>query len=208
MIAIVNYGMGNLKSVARAFEALHADVRITSEAADLRRADRIVLPGVGAFGEGMRNIERIGLRGALETEVLEKRKPFLGICLGMELLARESLEHGRHAGLGWVPAVVRPFNLARGSLKATHIGWNDVSVVQPEPLFARMGPSTDFYFVHQYFVDCEEPAFVAGTSEYGVTFPAALRKDNVLAVQFHPEKSQEAGLALLRNFLAWDGCAC
>jgi glutamine amidotransferase len=204
-VAIVDYGMGNLTSVARAFENLYADVTVTAKVGDLERADRIVLPGVGAFGEGIRALRELGLVDALEAEVRARRKPLLGICLGMELLARESAEHGHHQGLGWIDARVRPIAPRDPALKAIHIGWNDVRPVRPSPLLDGLGPAPDFYFVHQYHLDCREPSVVVAVAEYGGPIVAAVQRDNVFGVQFHPEKSQEAGLALLRNFLRWEG---
>lgn len=209
MITVVNYGMGNLNSVVNALKALFVDVCLSDDPADLARADRLVLPGVGAFGQGMDNLRSLGLVGPLTEEVMQRRKPFLGICLGMELLARDSYEHGHHEGLGWVAGTVKPFDLNGGTLKATHIGWNDVRPLQVAPLFTHLGPAPDFYFVHQYYFHCDAPGTVAALSEYGSPFPAALKQDNILAVQFHPEKSQETGLALLRNFVTWQpGAPC
>lgn len=204
MIAIVDYGMGNLASVAKAFESLYADVIVTRDPADLSAAERIVLPGVGAFGEGMGKLHELDLVEPLTEQVLVRHKPFLGICLGMELMATDSHEAGYHRGLGWIDGTVRPLADLAPSLKAIHIGWNDVEPSEGSPLFAHLGDSPNFYFVHQYYVDCRDPALVSGTTEYGGSFAAAVQKGNLLAVQFHPEKSQEAGLALLRNFLAWD----
>lgn len=202
-VTIIDYGMGNLGSVARAFETLNAEVQVTARAEDIARAECIVLPGVGAFGEGMKNLQRLGLIEVLEEQVLRRRTPFLGICLGMELLARESLEHGRHAGLGWIPATVRAFSAADKGLKSIHIGWNSVASRPRAALFAGLGREACFYFVHRYHVVCDDRAPVCATALYGEPFAAAVQQDNVFGVQFHPEKSQETGLSLLKNFLRW-----
>ena len=202
-VVVVDYGMGNLNSVRTAFESLGATVAVSSSPSDLERADRIVLPGVGAFGEGMRNLNRAGLIPLLARRVFEERIPFLGICLGMQLLARESLEHGRHPGLGWIPARVQPFSSNDQEIKQTHIGWNDVVPTRPSALLDGLGGSPNFYFVHSYFMECDDHEAVSARSAYGQPFVAAIEHRNLAGVQFHPEKSQEAGLALLRRFLSW-----
>jgi glutamine amidotransferase len=202
-VAVVDYGMGNLASVARALESLHADVAVTSKARDLEDAERIVLPGVGAFGEGMRSLHALDLVGALEDQVRRRGKPFLGICLGMELLAAESREAGHHRGLAWLDAVAEPVNTEDASVKALHIGWNDVVAVGASALLERLGPQPNFYFVHGYRLRCRDRAVVRGVTDYGGEIPAVVEAGNVAGVQFHPEKSQETGLALLRNFLRW-----
>lgn len=202
-VAIVDYGMGNLYSVAKAFEALHADVTVTDQPADLRAADRIVLPGVGAFGEGMKHLIGRNLVKALEEEVLCKGKPFLGICLGMQLLAREGLEYGHHQGLGWLKATVRPFEVEQAGLRQIQIGWNDVMPRPGSPLFTGLSGTSSFYFIHGYHLVSEEPASVAAVSQYAGRFVASVQQENVFGVQFHPEKSQEPGLTVLKNFLRW-----
>jgi cyclase len=206
-VAIVDYGMGNLSSVAKAFEALHAEVVVTSRPADLRAADRLVLPGVGAFAEGMRSLQARGLIEPLTDEVLGRGKPFLGICLGMQLLASEGHEHGRHAGLGWIKATVHPLDVRDSALKQLQIGWNDVVPGTGAALFAVTPGPQSFYFVHGYHLVTEDDAMVAAYSHYGRPFVAAIEHDNVFGVQFHPEKSQEPGLGLLRRFLHWQPTA-
>jgi cyclase len=203
-VAIVDYGMGNLASVARAFESLYADVTVSDRAEDLRAADRIVLPGVGAFGEGMRNLAARGLIAVLGEEVLTRGKPFLGICLGMQLLARDGDEHGHHEGLGWLKASVRPLETRAARVKQLQIGWNDVVPRPGSALFAGLRGAPCFYFVHGYQLVCDDDAVVAAHSHYGTRFVAAIEQDNVFGVQFHPEKSQEPGLTLLRRFLRWE----
>jgi glutamine amidotransferase len=200
MIAVVDYGMGNLRSVFKALEAIGEGPRVTRDPADLRSASHIVLPGVGAFAQCAANLRATQLVDVLEEEVRERKKPFLGICLGMQLLARDSEEGGPHEGLGWFPASVRRLHGDAG-LKVPHIGWNDVRAQPDSPLFKGVRHPV-FYFVHSYYVDCADPALVSATSDYGITFPAAIVADNIWAVQFHPEKSQLNGLRFLRNFLS------
>ena len=203
MITVVDYGVGNLRSVAKALEAVGAEVRVSSRAEDLRQAERLVLPGVGAFAPGMANLKAAGLVDVLTEEVRDRGKPLLAICLGQQLLARESEEDGLHAGLGWLPGRVVEFDLRGTSLKVPHMGWNEVLPQEESPFFEGLGPASNFYFVHSYHVVCDDPQMVVATARYGITFTAALRHENIFATQFHPEKSQENGLRLLRNFVAW-----
>lgn len=204
MIAVVDYGSGNLHSVAKAFEAIGAEVRIASVPADLERAERIVLPGVGSFAEGMGSLRASGLVAALTEQVLERRKPFLGVCLGMQMLADEGSEDGVHAGLGWIHGRVVPLKPSDPSLKIPHMGWNEVApAAAAKELFAGLPGKASFYFAHSYRFDCAENVAVAATVEYGDPLVAAVLKGNIFATQFHPEKSQHLGLLLLRNFLKW-----
>ena len=199
MIAVVDYGMGNLRSVAKALEAIGEEPRITSSAEDLRAASHIVLPGVGAFGQCAANLHATGLVDTLTEEVRERGKPFLGICVGMQLLVERSEEGGDQRGLGWFPGVVRRFEPS-ADRKVPHMGWNDVVADPAAPMFAGIRHRV-FYFVHSYFVDfTQQPA--AATCDYGCAFPAAITAGNIWAVQFHPEKSQQNGLKLLKNFVA------
>ena len=200
MIAIVDYGMGNLRSVAKALEAIGEQPKITASADDLRSASHIILPGVGAFGQCAANLRATGLIDALSDEVRERGKPFLGICVGMQLLFERSDEGGDDRGLGWFAGLVRRFEPAPDR-KVPHMGWNDVEAANDAPMFKGMRNRV-FYFVHSYFVEPSVPAGVTATCDYGVAFPAALTAGNIWAVQFHPEKSQQNGLKLLRNFLA------
>lgn len=203
MITIVDYRVSNLRSIAKALEVCGGNVCVSNKSEDIEKAERIVLPGVGAFVEGMKNLTDLGLVEVLSEQVLIKRKPFLGICLGMQLLAREGLEHGKHKGLNWLPATVKPFTLEDTILKVPHMGWNDVIPQSDSPLFSGLGMRTTFYFVHSYHMVCEEPEMITATCDHGGVFTAAIQKDNIFAVQFHPEKSQENGLQLLHNFLNW-----
>jgi imidazole glycerol-phosphate synthase subunit HisH len=204
MIAIVDYGMGNLRSVLNAFEAINAPARLTTSIADLREASAIVVPGVGAFGDGMRNLTALGVIEALAEEVLVRKKPYLGICLGMQFLAREGREHGVTGGLGWLGGVVRRLAPGDPACKVPHMGWNDVAVTRECELFRDIDERPVFYFLHGFQLDPagEAPveAAVVATASHGERVTAAVQRDNVFGVQFHPEKSQEAGLQVLRNF--------
>lgn len=204
MIVVVDYGMGNLRSVAKALETVGADVLVSSNADDIRKAERIVLPGVGTFGEGMKNLKELNIIETLSGEVLEKGKPFLGICLGMQLLADEGYENGFNYGLRWVPATVRTFDFEDNVLKVPHMGWDDVSVSTDSPLFTCIGNQPIFYFVHCCHLIPKNSDIVIATCHYGNDFVAAIQQKNIFATQFHPEKSQESGLRLLENFMDWN----
>jgi glutamine amidotransferase len=203
MVVVVDYGICNVRSVVKALELVGATVRVSSSARDLEEAERIVLPGVGAFEHGMTNLAARGLIEPLADQVLGKGKPFLGICLGMQLLARTSHEFGVHEGLGWLPATVKAFELGGEGLKVPHIGWAEISLDRASPLFAGVSKAPSFYFVHSYHMVCDTTDLVVAAAEYGVRFTAAVQRDNIFATQFHPEKSQDDGLRLLENFLQW-----
>ena len=203
MTAVVDYGMGNLRSLYNALRYIGVEAEVTSSAGDIEKADRIVLPGVGAFGDAMEAIREHGLDEALRREALEKGKPMLGICLGMQLLAKSSDEHGFHEGLGWLDAEVVRFDGDAG-VKIPHIGWNDIDYEEAEPFFAGLKKSERaFYFVHSHHMKCRDRALVLATCRYGAEFAAAVRKENIVAVQFHPEKSQDNGIQFLQNFFRW-----
>ncbi len=202
-VAIVDYGMGNLASVRRAFEECGANAALAERPEDIVGADRVVLPGVGAFGVGMRQLEAGGwpqaLRGALENP----RVALLGICLGMQLLAQKGHEGGETPGLGLVPGDVRLLRPARGE-RVPHVGWNEVSIRRGSRIFRGIAEGTDFYFVHSYHLCAAQPEQVAGTTPYCGGFLSAVENGNVWGVQFHPEKSSKPGFAVLRNFLAYE----
>lgn len=200
-VAVVDYGMGNLDSVRRALEECGADVSVTDDPADLRRADRIVLPGVGAFADGMRALSERGLDVALTEEVIEAGAPFLGLCLGMQLLAERGEEGGDTSGLGWLPGRVVRLTPTGVDRRVPHIGWNELVQVRSSALFEQVPDRADFYFVHSFWVDCPADV-VAATTPYCGGVTAAVERDNIYGVQFHPEKSQRNGFQLLRNFLA------
>ena len=201
-VAIVDYGMCNLDSVRRAFEECSSSPFVTDEPADLADADLIVLPGVGAFPDAMANLRERALDKALDDEVLGNGVPFLGICLGMQLLATTGHEGGETAGLGWIDADVCRLRPTPEDPRVPHVGWNEVDLARETPLFADMPRASDFYFVHSYHVECHDDTDVAATTPYCGGFVSAIQRDNILAVQFHPEKSQERGFEVLRRFLA------
>jgi glutamine amidotransferase len=203
MITIVDYGAGNLRSVANAFDAIGCKTRVTRDPDDLATASAIVLPGVGAFGDGIDALRGLGLVEALREEVVERGKPYLGICLGLQFLADESEEHGRQVGLGWLKGAVRRIEPADPTYRVPHIGWNPLRIDGDDPLLADLGASPVMYFVHSYhFVpDAGSRGAVTSTCSHGETIVASVHRDNIHAVQFHPEKSQGAGLKLLENFV-------
>lgn len=211
-VAVVDYGMGNLRSVAKAIEhvAPRLKVVVTSDAREVARAGRIVFPGQGAMPDCMREMEARGLRSAVLAAA--HTKPFLGICIGLQMLF-EASEEGGVAGLALFPGRVRRFPReatagADGArLKIPHMGWNEVRQAAPHPLWAGISQASRFYFVHSYYPEPSERELVAGEATYGVTFACACARANVFAVQFHPEKSQTAGLRLLANFVAWQPAA-
>lgn len=203
MIAIIDYGMGNLRSVHKAFEAVGHQAVVTRDAQVIGNASHVVLPGVGAFGDCMANIEQYGLVAPIRTAV-QSGKPFLGICLGLQVLFSESEEFGPHKGLDIIPGKVRRFACGSG-LKVPHMGWNQVDLQQTCPLFDGIADGADWYFVHSYFVDPCDKQLAASMTTYGIPFVSSIWKDNVVACQFHPEKSQAVGLRLIKNFGAWKG---
>lgn len=208
MIAIVDYGMGNQHSVLNALQYLGVAAEVTADPEKVRLADRVILPGVGAFGAAMKNLNRSGLRQAMNEAVLDRGRPFLGICLGMQLVAERGTEKGLFEGLGWIPGEVRPMMPHDLGLKLPHVGWNDIILEGNLPLFQGLKKERAFYFVHSYAICPENPAHVAATCGYGGSFVAAVYRDNIFATQFHPEKSQKNGLTILENFAEWEGGPC
>ncbi|TSA38384.1 MAG: imidazole glycerol phosphate synthase subunit HisH [Porphyromonadaceae bacterium] len=204
MVGIIDYGMGNLMSVQHALNFLGAEVKVCENPGSLSDIDRIVLPGVGAFGDCIKNLRQMGFVEPLGDMVMRDGVPILGICLGMQVMARRSFEGGEHEGLGWIDGDVIRIRPEDTSLRVPHIGWNEVHYDSESPLFARLPDICDFYFVHSYFVHCNDPGDVEATCYYGGTITAAIRKKNVFATQFHPEKSQDYGLRILENFLKWE----
>jgi glutamine amidotransferase len=202
-IVIIDYGMGNLRSVQKAFEQVGCSAVVTADPAIVARAGKLVLPGVGAFRDCMRNLTDGGFVAPIHAHIAAG-KPFLGICLGLQLLFTESEEFGRHRGLGIIPGkVVRfPDGLQEGgeALKVPHMGWNRIAIRRPAPLYQGIADGSFVYFVHSYHVVPDDPAVIATTTDYGQTFCSSIWRDNVMATQFHPEKSQAVGLQMLRNF--------
>ena len=203
MIAIIDSGIANLRSVEKGFARVGCPARVVNDPGALRDAHGMVLPGVGAFADGIRTLREQGFAEALRREI-ERGKPLLGICLGLHFLFSESEEFGTHRGLEVLKGrVVRfPAGLRDGAgpLKVPHMGWNTLAVRRAGPIFRGLPEAPAVYFVHSYYVEPEDPDVVAATTEYGVTFTAVVARDNLVATQFHPEKSQGVGLALLRNF--------
>lgn len=205
-VGIINYGMGNLRSVKRALEDLSAEAFVANVPDDLGRAERIILPGVGAFSEGMRRLRDAGWIEPIRNSVAEDGKPLLGICLGMQMLAAYGEEGGINPGLGLVEGSVRRIDLLGCQLRVPHVGWNEVTYSDAGVLFAHIPQHSDFYFVHSYAlqVDAQEQAYA--TTSYGVALVACVRHGHVFGTQFHPEKSSKAGRQLLRNFLDYRPC--
>lgn len=200
-ITIVDYGSGNLRSIQRKLQRFSIDVRIASSPEDIISADRLVFPGVGHFAAGMENLERSGLRPALEEKVLRQKAPVLGICLGMQLFAEFS-EEGNAAGLGWIDARVLKFRREWMSMprRVPHVGWNESRPLRPSLLFDGVPPDQRFYFTHSYRFECRDPADELARTFYGNEFTSAVQRGNITGVQFHPEKSHLEGLRVLLNF--------
>jgi imidazole glycerol-phosphate synthase subunit HisH len=201
-VAIVDYGMCNLDSMARAIEECGGKPIVTDHPEGLQGATHIILPGVGAFGDAMDHLEERNFRDALATQVLENRIPFLGVCLGMQLLAATGYESGKRAGLGWIPGEVVKLTPTDKDTRIPHIGWNSVFANGDSGLFTDIPAGTDFYFVHSFHLKCDVEANVLATTPYAGRFVSAVHRDNIYGVQFHPEKSQKPGFKLLKNFLA------
>ncbi len=205
MIAVIDYGMGNLRSVQKALEAVGARAVVTSDPAVIQGARSVVLPGVGAFRDCMHNLDRLGLVEAVRRAA-KSGKPFLGICLGLQLLFNQSSEFGRVEGLGLLPGEVVRFPhplldpTGGAALKIPHMGWNTVRIRRENPVLAGFQGEPYFYFVHSYYVVPEDPAIIATETDYGCAFVSGVQHENLYAFQFHPEKSQKNGLALLKNF--------
>ncbi len=200
-VVIVDYGMGNLRSVEKALESVAARPKISADPAVVSGSPRLILPGVGAFGDAMKNLRASGLDRAL-LAAIDGGCPLLGLCLGLQLLFSESEEFGRHQGLGLIPGKVRRFN--RPGLQVPHVGWNQVESLAHDPLLSGINEGSFFYFVHSYFVEPDDPKDVLAMTDYGDRFCSIARRGSIWGAQFHPEKSQEAGKRLLRNFLSID----
>ncbi len=207
MLAVIDYGLGNLRSICAALERLEIPYQRTADHALIRAADALIIPGVGAFQDGMRNLEGLGLVPVLSSLVLEQQRPVLGICLGFQLMSREGFEFGRAAGLGWLDAqVVRM--APTGGERIPHVGWNDCVQKRPSPLLDGVPGDALFYFTHSYHVECRDPADVIATSDHGHSFVAAVQRGHVYGTQFHPEKSQSHGLTVLKNFATRVAARC
>lgn len=197
-IAIIDYGLGNLTSVKNAISFLGFDCIITRNPEEIKNADKLILPGVGAFKEGMENLKKFNLIQVLNEEVIKNKKPILGICLGMQLMCNKSYEGGEFEGLKWFDADVLKFT--DDDLRIPHVGWNDVNIKENSLFFSKENSSQAFYFVHSYYLSPLDKEIVSGVCNYGIDFCAVAQKENIHAVQFHPEKSQKDGLELLKKF--------
>jgi len=204
VIAIIDYGAGNLSSVKKACEYIGCTAKITSDRATVLSSGRIILPGVGAFGDAMDGLKQNGMDDVVR-EAVQRSLPMLGICLGLQLLFDESEEFGRHEGLKLIPGKVKAFDRAMG-LKIPHMGWNAVAMQKSHPVFDGIDPEDRFYFVHSFYPAPADPATVIATTDYGVTFASVIGFANLVATQFHPEKSGRAGLHILENFCRWIPC--
>lgn len=198
MLVIIDYGMGNLRSVEKAFNRINANPIVSAKKEDILNATKLVLPGVGFFKGGMDRLNELGLTEILNQKVLVEKTPILGICLGMQLFTSHS-EEGDTDGLNWIPAQTVGFELSK--YKVPHMGWNTVTPNQDNKLFTGIADDDTFYHVHSYYVKCDKPENVLGTTEYEIDFHSSIIKDNIVGVQFHPEKSHGAGLKLLENFI-------
>jgi glutamine amidotransferase len=202
MLTIVDYGMGNHGSIFNMLRKIGTDAKVTSTIEDIRNAEKIILPGVGAFDNGVRNLEKNGLTETLREIVIQEKRPVLGICLGMQLMTKFS-EEGILPGLGWIDAKTVRFRFERSDnpLKIPHMGWNTVSVVRENALFKDINVHSRFYFVHSYHAVVHDELDILTKTRYGYDFVSSFQRENIMGVQFHPEKSHKYGMALLKNFL-------
>jgi glutamine amidotransferase len=202
MITIIDYGIGNLGSIMNIIRKAGGRVRISGDPEQIQQSDKLILPGVGAFDRGMRNLLERGLVGVLNEQVIGQRKPILGICLGVQLFTRGSAE-GREAGLGWIQADTVRFDFSGGSvLPVPHMGWNNIEADVGDPLFGELPTQPRFYFVHSYHLKCDRDEDVTAWANYGYRFACGIRRDNIWGTQFHPEKSHKYGLQVMKNFIA------
>ncbi|MBI2287959.1 MAG: imidazole glycerol phosphate synthase subunit HisH [Chloroflexi bacterium] len=202
MIVIIDYGMGNLGSILNRLERMETEVIISSKAEQIEKADKLILPGVGSFAAGIDNLKKRDLIGVLEKKIIIEKAPILGICLGMQLFTRRS-EEGDAEGLGWVDAETRKFNFTSedAKLRIPHMGWNSINKLRDSLLLVDLPDGASFYFVHSYYVQCNDPGNVVATTRYGIDFACVIQKANIFGTQFHPEKSHQDGIVLLRNFI-------
>ena len=202
MITIVDYGVGNLGSILNMLKKIGAKAQASSDPDVLRQAEKLILPGVGAFDPGMRKLNEVGLVPPLNELVLEKKVPVIGLCLGMQLMTKGS-EEGTEAGLGWIDAETVRFKFGpeNANLKIPHMGWNTLDIQRQHPLVSDLGSESRFYFVHSYHIVCADEADVVAYTDYGYPLAAVIIKGNIMGAQFHPEKSQRVGLKILENFL-------
>ena len=201
MIAIVDYGVGNLGSILNMFRKIGIEAVVTANPSDIKKADKLILPGVGAFDTAMKNIRDLKLLDVLNQKVIADKTPVIGLCLGMQILT-ESSEEGKMPGLGWIKGKTIRFRFeeSRNDLKIPHMGWNTVEIKNPSPLVEELDKNSRFYFVHSYHIDCKDKEDVTAVTNYGYDFPSVVKKENIYGIQFHPEKSHKFGMKLLENF--------
>ncbi len=200
MILVIDYKMGNIGSIMNMLRKIGVNAVFTSDTEEIKKADKLILPGVGSFDTGMNNLKKMGLVSFLNKKVLEEKTPILGICLGMQLFAERS-EEGESDGLGWIDGEVKRFNFKENNLKIPHMGWNLVIPQKEDVLFSNMPKESRFYFVHSYHFVCENEDNILAKTNYGYDFPSIVKKENIIGVQFHPEKSHKYGMKLLENFV-------
>lgn len=201
MITIVNYGLGNIKAFVNIYNKLNVPCVIATNAKDLEKADKLILPGVGAFDHAMEELDNSGMRSTLDNMVLNKKIPVLGICVGMQMLAHSS-DEGILPGLGWINGIVKKIDPEKlhHTTHLPHMGWNDVKAVKQSNLFSELEKDACFYFLHSYYFSCNDPADISAVTDYGGAFTCAVQHENIYGVQFHPEKSHHYGVQLLKNF--------
>lgn len=203
-VSIIDYGKGNVRSVYNALDYLGVNAKITNDLKSIDDSSHLILPGVGAYGDAMKAIKSYGLDEILYKQVIEKGKPFLGICVGMQVLSKMGYEHGEYEGLGWLDAQVIKLQAGSECLKIPHMGWNSINLTYDHPIFNGFkNEMLVFYFVHSFFMFTKDSKKVLANCEYGSNFTASIAWDNIVATQFHPEKSQDAGIDLLNNFMSW-----
>ena len=201
MITIIDYGLGNIRAFVNVYERLNIKTKVAHSAEDIKDASKIILPGVGAFDYAMSQLNASGMRDELEKQVLENNIPIVGICVGMQMLAKSS-EEGILPGLGWIDGKVKIFDtsLIPYKTRLPHMGWNSINPDNLNPLMVGLTPESRFYFLHSYYFVCENDENIISTTEYGITYSCAVNRDNIYGIQFHPEKSHSNGVQLLKNF--------
>ena len=202
MIVVVDYGMGNIKSITNMLDYIGYNSIVSNEINDIKKASKLILPGVGAFNSAMENLAKFNLINVLNKKVLQDKTPILGICLGLQIMAKNSAEDNKtNQGLGWFEAEVKKFTFSNDhKLPVPHMGWNKVEHTKKHQLFNKLTKESKMYFVHTYHIECQNGSDILATTDYGYNFTCAIAKDNIMAVQFHPEKSHRYGIQLLRNF--------
>ncbi len=201
MITIIDYGLGNIRAFVNVYERLNIKTKIAKNADDIRGATKIILPGVGAFDYAMSQLNASGMRDELENQVIEKKVPLVGICVGMQMLAKSS-DEGKLSGLGWIDAQVKIFDtsLVAHKTKLPHMGWNSITPIKDCNLLSDFNNESRFYFLHSYYFACNKNEDIIATTEYGITYASAIQNENIYGIQFHPEKSHSNGVQLLHNF--------